>query len=93
MLSLIGLHPGTALWLFGSLARGEWDAYSDVECPSRSALAGGADPLADAVLSAGLANNALALRKKNGNNSDTAVIFTGGFVSERLSNAARSDSQ
>lgn len=54
---------------------------------------GEADLPADAVLSAGLANNALALRKKNGNNGDTAVIFTGGSVSERLSNAARNDSQ
>ncbi|MEY3750942.1 MAG: hypothetical protein RLZZ186_1361, partial [Cyanobacteriota bacterium] len=24
-------HPGSEVWLFGSLARGDWDAYSDID--------------------------------------------------------------
>lgn len=58
---LVGLHPGTGLWLFGSLARGDWDAYSDVDVLAVAPSQGEADQLADAVLSAGLADDALAL--------------------------------
>ncbi len=49
------------MWLFGSLARGDWDAYSDVDLlaigPSESA----AEALADALLSAHLGDDVLPL--------------------------------
>ena len=54
-------HPGGSLWLFGSLARGDWDAFSDVDllaiAPNRSQ----ASELADAVLDLGMADDVLAL--------------------------------
>jgi len=54
-------HPGAEVWLFGSLARGDWDAYSDVDrlaiAPSQAA----AEALADALLDARLGDDVLAL--------------------------------
>ena len=54
-------HPGGSLWLFGSWARGDWDAFSDVDllaiAPNRSQ----ASELADAVLDLGMADDVLAL--------------------------------
>lgn len=54
-------QPNTEVWLFGSLARGDWDAYSDVDLlaigPSESA----AEALADALLSAHLGDDVLPL--------------------------------
>ena len=54
-------HPGGSLWLFGSRARGDWDAFSDVDllaiAPNRSQ----ASELADAVLDLGMADDVLAL--------------------------------
>ena len=54
-------HPGGSLWLFGSWARGDWDAYSDVDllaiAPNRSQ----SSELADAVLDLGMADDVLAL--------------------------------
>ena len=54
-------HPGGSLWLFGSWARGHWDAFSDVDllaiAPNRSQ----ASELADAVLDLGMADDVLAL--------------------------------
>lgn len=58
---LIDSHPGGSLWLFGSLARGDWDAYSDVDMLAVAPSPGEADQLADAVLSQHLADDVIAL--------------------------------
>ena len=54
-------HPNADLWLFGSWARGDWDAFSEVDvlavAPNRSQ----ASELADAVLDLGMADDVLAL--------------------------------
>ncbi len=31
VVAVLSHHPGGEVWLFGSLARGDWDAYSDVD--------------------------------------------------------------
>jgi predicted nucleotidyltransferase len=58
---LIDSHPGGSLWLFGSLARGDWDAYSDVDMLAVAPTPVEADQLADAVLSKQLADDVIAL--------------------------------
>ena len=58
---LIVSYPGCSLWLFGSLARGDWDAYSDVDMLAVAPTPREADQLADAVLSQQLADDVLAL--------------------------------
>jgi predicted nucleotidyltransferase len=46
---LLARRAGAEVWLFGSLARGDWDARSDV------------DLLAEALLGTGLADDVIAL--------------------------------
>ena len=58
---LIVCCPGSSLWLFGSLARGDWDAYSDVDMLAIAATPEDAKTLADAVLSHQVADDVLAL--------------------------------
>lgn len=48
-------HPGGSVWLFGSLARGDWDGFSDVD------LLAAARALAEDLLAQGLADDAIAL--------------------------------
>ena len=54
-------HPLGEVWLFGSLARGDWDAFSDVDLLAVSASSADARDLADALQSAGLGDDVLAL--------------------------------
>lgn len=54
-------HPGGEVWLFGSLARGDWDACSDVDLLAVAPTRGAADVLADALLAAQLGDDVLAL--------------------------------
>ena len=54
-------HPGASLWLFGSWARGDWDAFSDVDLLAIAPSRGEANRLAEAVLEAGMADDVLAL--------------------------------
>ena len=58
---LLREHPGSSLWLFGSPARGDWDAFSDVDvlvvAPERTR----AEQLANDVLASGIADDVLAL--------------------------------
>jgi len=58
---LLRQHPGSSLWLFGSLARGDWDAFSDVDvlvvAPERTR----AEQLANDVVASGIADDVLAL--------------------------------
>ena len=58
---MIEAYPGGSLWLFGSLARGDWDAYSDIDMLAVAPTPGVADQLADAVLSQQLADDVIAL--------------------------------
>ena len=54
-------YPGCSLWLFGSLARGDWDAFSDVDVLAVAPERPLALELAERVLSQGLADDALPL--------------------------------
>jgi predicted nucleotidyltransferase len=49
---LVNGEAGAEVWLFGSLARGDWDARSDVDLLAVAPDRGAADQLADALLGA-----------------------------------------
>jgi len=53
--------PVREVWLFGSLARGDWDARSDVDLLAVAPDQSAADQLADALLGTGLADDVIAL--------------------------------
>ena len=65
-----GLEPllrsrvGSGVWLFGSLARGDWDAFSDVDLLAVAPDLHQARALADDLLAAGLADDVLALSEE-----------------------------
>ena len=52
------------VWLFGSLARGDWDAYSDVDLLAVAPDQAAAEQLADALRAAGLADDVIALTRE-----------------------------
>jgi len=54
----------TEIWLFGSLARGDWDAYSDVDLLAIAPTQVAADALADALLDSRLGDDVLALSQE-----------------------------
>ncbi|MBM5797507.1 MAG: nucleotidyltransferase domain-containing protein [Cyanobacteria bacterium M_surface_7_m2_040] len=54
-------HPNGQVWLFGSLARGDWDAYSDVDLLAIAPSQEQAEALADTLLELGLGDDVLAL--------------------------------
>lgn len=58
---LVNGEAGAEVWLFGSLARGDWDARSDVDLLAVAPDRGAADQLADALLGTGLADDVIAL--------------------------------
>ena len=57
-------RPGASVWLFGSLARGDWDAFSDVDLLAVAPDHAQACALADDLLAAGLADDVLALSQE-----------------------------
>ena len=59
--SLLTMFDGCSLWLFGSLARGDWDAFSDVDVLAVGRDQGCADRLADQVLARGMADDVIPL--------------------------------
>ena len=54
-------RAGAEVWLFGSLARGDWDAYSDVDLLAIAPSKVLADHLADALRDARLGDDVIAL--------------------------------
>lgn len=50
-----------AVWLFGSLARGDWDARSDVDLLAVAPDQAAAERLADSLLEAGLGDDVIPL--------------------------------
>lgn len=58
---LIRACPGASVLLFGSLARGDWDGFSDVDLLAIASTQAQASHLAEALLSAGLADDVIAL--------------------------------
>jgi tRNA nucleotidyltransferase (CCA-adding enzyme) len=52
---------GAEVWLFGSLARGDWDARSDVDLLAVAPNQSAADQLAEALLGAGLADDVIGI--------------------------------
>ena len=59
--ALLKDHPNADLWLFGSWARGDWDAFSDVDLLAIAPSRGEANRLAEAVLEGRIADDVLAL--------------------------------
>jgi predicted nucleotidyltransferase len=57
-------QPGGEVWLFGSLARGDWDGCSDVDLLAIAPSQQQADALADALLGALLGDDVLALSQE-----------------------------
>ena len=57
-------QPGCEVWLFGSLARGNCDACSDVDLLAIAPNQQQADALADALLDARLGDDVLALSQE-----------------------------
>ncbi len=57
---LVG-RAGAEVWLFGSLARGDWDARSDVDLLAVAPDQSSADQLAGALLGTGLADDVIGL--------------------------------
>lgn len=49
------------VWLFGSWARGDWDAYSDIDLLAVAPDQAAAEALADRLLDAGLADDVIPL--------------------------------
>lgn len=58
---LVSACPGASVLLFGSLARGDWDGFSDVDLLALAPTQAQASQLADALLSAGLGDDVIAL--------------------------------
>ena len=58
---VLAAHPGGEVWLFGSLARGDWDAYSDVDLLAIAPSPAEAEALADALLGARLGDDVVPL--------------------------------
>lgn len=62
--SLLNDPAHQQVWLFGSLARGDWDAYSDVDLLAVAPDQAAAEQLADALRAAGLADDVIALTRE-----------------------------
>ena len=60
---LLAGRAGAEVWLFGSLARGDWDARSDVDLLAVAPDQSAADQLAEALLGAGLVDDVIALSR------------------------------
>ena len=58
---LLAGKAGAEVWLFGSLARGDWDARSDVDLLAVAPDQGTADQLSEALLVTGLADDVIGL--------------------------------
>jgi predicted nucleotidyltransferase len=58
---LLAGRAGAEVWLFGSLARGDWDARSDGDLLAVAPDQSAADQLAEALLEAGLADDVIGL--------------------------------
>ncbi|MEB3264057.1 MAG: nucleotidyltransferase domain-containing protein [Synechococcus sp.] len=58
---LVNGCPGASVLLFGSLARGDWDGFSDVDLLAIAPTEPQASQLADALVSSGLGDDVIAL--------------------------------
>jgi len=58
---LVAGRAGVEVWLFGSLARGDWDARSDVDLLAVAPDQSAADQLAEALLGTGMADDVIPL--------------------------------
>ncbi|MEX1316209.1 MAG: nucleotidyltransferase domain-containing protein [Synechococcaceae cyanobacterium] len=59
--AVVAAHANGQVWLFGSLARGDWDAYSDVDLLAIAPSQAAAEALADSLLAARLGDDVLPL--------------------------------
>ena len=60
---LLAGRAGAEVWLFGSLARGDWDARSDVDLLAVAPDQSAADQLAEALLETGLVDDVIAISR------------------------------
>jgi predicted nucleotidyltransferase len=60
---LLAGRAGAEVWLFGSLARGDWDARSDVDLLAVAPDQSAADQMAEALLETGLVDDVIALSR------------------------------
>jgi predicted nucleotidyltransferase len=58
---LLAGRDGAEVWLFGSWARGDWDARSDVDLLAVAPHQSSADQLAEDLLGAGLADDVIGI--------------------------------
>jgi len=58
---LLDGQTGVEVWLFGSLARGDWDARSDVDLLAIAADQSAAEQLAEDLLATGMADDVIGL--------------------------------
>ena len=58
---LVAGRAGAEVWLFGSLARGDWDARSDVDLLAVAPDQSAADQLAEALLGTGMVDDVIPL--------------------------------
>jgi len=58
---LVNASPGASVLLFGSLAQGDWDGFSDVDLLAVAPTEAQARELADALLATGLGDDVIAL--------------------------------
>ena len=61
---LLATRPAAEVWLFGSLARGDWDARSDVDLLAVAPDQSAADQLAELLLGTGLADDVIGLSQE-----------------------------
>lgn len=61
MADVLPHFPGGSVWLFGSLARGDWDGLSDVDLLAVAPDGTAARALAEQLLARGLADDAIPL--------------------------------
>lgn len=61
---LLAGRPAAEVWLFGSLARGDWDARSDVDLLAVAPDQSAADQLAELLLGTGLADDVIGLSQE-----------------------------
>lgn len=58
---ILAAHAGGEVWLFGSLARGDWDGLSDVDLLAVAPSLEEAQALADGLLAANLGDDVIPL--------------------------------
>jgi len=81
---LLGGPAGAEVWLFGYLARGDWDARSYVDLLANAEVQGTADRLAEELLATGLADDVIGLSQVRWLQCQRGVPIPGGVASAAM---------